>query len=324
MILNERKKPLEIQKLETLIRRLPDRHPKMKQIQAELARRKAGYRGEQSLDYHLTFLDQNKYLILHGLRLANEENRHFQIDTLILSPRFFLISEVKNISGTLYFNSTTNQVIRILNGKEEAFSDPILQANRQQLQLQSWIVKNKLPQIPIVELVVNSNPTTIIRTDPQNKHIFEKIIHAETIIPKIESLNQTYKRDVVTLAELKRISRIMIKQNKPTDPDLLKLFQIESSDIQTGVQCPKCSANPMNYYWGKWTCPSCCATVKNAHISALHDYALLFGTTITNGKMKEFLQMPTIFATSKMLATLNLQHSGAFKHRRYELPPSLK
>ncbi|WP_367888742.1 nuclease-related domain-containing protein [Alteribacillus bidgolensis] len=54
----------------------------------------AGYKGEQSIDYPLTFLPSNKFYIRHGLRLF-DGSHYFQIDTLILSWDFFLILEVK-------------------------------------------------------------------------------------------------------------------------------------------------------------------------------------------------------------------------------------
>lgn len=311
---------MKIQKLEALLRRLPEQFPKTKQIEDELAKCLAGYRGEQSLDYHLSFLEEKKYLILHDLRLADEENRYFQLDTLIISSRFFLILEVKNISGTLFFDQSFNQLIRSVNGKEEAFRDPILQVNRQQQQLEAWLLKNKLPLMPILTLIVISNPTTIIKTETQHKQIPEKVIHAEKLVYKIELFNQFYKRDIVSPTELKRISRLLLKQHEPANQNILTLFQIEPSEIQTGVHCPKCFALPMSRHWGKWMCPQCYFTAKDAHIPTLNDYALLFGTTITNNQMKEFLQMPSISGTSKMLSKLNLQYKGDFRHRKYTLP----
>lgn len=82
----------------------------------------AGYRGEQSLDYYLGFL--TNYFILHDLRLPDRDH-HFQLDTLLISPYFILILEVKNISGTLIFDDHFKQLIRVTPEKEEGFGpDP--------------------------------------------------------------------------------------------------------------------------------------------------------------------------------------------------------
>ncbi|MFB4163278.1 nuclease-related domain-containing protein [Alteribacillus sp. JSM 102045] len=50
----------------------------------------AGYRGEKSLDYYLSFLPENECLIFNDLRLPHK-NYFFQIDILVLSTRFHLI-----------------------------------------------------------------------------------------------------------------------------------------------------------------------------------------------------------------------------------------
>jgi hypothetical protein len=195
VIIKERKYPINILKLEALIRRLPYNYPKPQKIEEELAKSLAGYRGEQSVDYHLTFLPNKKYLILHALRLPGEGNRYFQLDTLILSSRFFLILEVKNFLGTLYFDQTFHQLIRTANGKEEAFQDPILQVRRQQQQLNLWLTKHKVPSIPIVPLIVISNPSTIIKAAPQHEEILQNnVIHAATLPLKFELLEFFTKR----------------------------------------------------------------------------------------------------------------------------------
>ncbi|WP_052343803.1 hypothetical protein [Bacillus massiliigorillae] len=60
MILKERTYPLLATKYEALLRRLPDKHPKKKIIENELGKIIAGYRGEKSLDYYLSFLPSDE------------------------------------------------------------------------------------------------------------------------------------------------------------------------------------------------------------------------------------------------------------------------
>ncbi|WP_197205174.1 nuclease-related domain-containing protein [Cytobacillus firmus] len=52
---------------------------------------------------------------------------NFQIDIIILTPYFISILEVKNISGSLYFNSIFTQMVRTIEDKEEGFPDPVKQ-----------------------------------------------------------------------------------------------------------------------------------------------------------------------------------------------------
>ncbi|MFJ7977691.1 nuclease-related domain-containing protein [Peribacillus sp. NPDC096379] len=103
MIIKKRSTPLYLPKLQALNRRLSPDHPKKGEVQAELARKTAGHKGEQSLDYHLSFLPDTDCLILHDLRIMGKHH-HFQLDPLILTLTFFLIIDAKNYSGTLSFD----------------------------------------------------------------------------------------------------------------------------------------------------------------------------------------------------------------------------
>ncbi len=71
MIAKKRVVPLKIRQIEALLRRLPPHHPKIPLIEKDLIKRRAGYRGEKSVDYHLSFLP-DEYLIFHGLRLVHQ------------------------------------------------------------------------------------------------------------------------------------------------------------------------------------------------------------------------------------------------------------
>ncbi|ALC92369.1 hypothetical protein AM500_23310 [Bacillus sp. FJAT-18017] len=48
--------------------RLPDLHPSKSTIEADIAKRSAGYKGECETDYYTDQLDHNKYFTLHDIR----------------------------------------------------------------------------------------------------------------------------------------------------------------------------------------------------------------------------------------------------------------
>lgn len=103
MIVKKRKVPLAIRKLRALTYRLPPNHPKLPLIMNDLKKREAGYKGECSIDFPLSFLEPKSYFIFHDLRLQ-DQSRFFQLDTLLISKKFALIIEVKNMAGSLYFD----------------------------------------------------------------------------------------------------------------------------------------------------------------------------------------------------------------------------
>ncbi|WP_082919413.1 nuclease-related domain-containing protein [Cytobacillus oceanisediminis] len=65
-------------------------------------------RGEEAVDYFLK--DLPEFIIVKDTRLSNGNGDFFQIDMLLLCPIFLLILEIKNISGTLYFDPAFNQL----------------------------------------------------------------------------------------------------------------------------------------------------------------------------------------------------------------------
>ncbi|MEH7224971.1 hypothetical protein V7112_14275 [Bacillus sp. JJ1566] len=69
MIKKALEKPLRIRKLKAALKRLLESDQRYQVINDEFGRRMYGYRGEQSLQYYLSFLKEKNYLIFHNLRL---------------------------------------------------------------------------------------------------------------------------------------------------------------------------------------------------------------------------------------------------------------
>lgn len=317
LIKKERKVPIYLQKLEVLLRRLDPTHPKYNLISGELLKSKAGYNGEKSVDYYLSFLLHNKYQIYHDVRLRGQ-GYYFQIDTLILSPFFILLIEVKNLGGTLYFDQHY-QMIRTINGKEEGYPHPLLQVERQQLQLEKWLSAHKMSPIPIECLVVISNPATIIKTSVASIDITEKVIHMANIPMIIKKLENLYKLGKYNDKELRKLSSLIISEHQPGTYDILNQFHIEEADLCKGIHCPNCSKLFMVRKKRSWYCPACAFSSKNAHLDALKDYRLLLGTTINNRQFRDFCQFPSKSVASKILISSGLPYSGKSSARNYHL-----
>ncbi|WP_077623447.1 nuclease-related domain-containing protein [Sediminibacillus massiliensis] len=226
--------PLNIRRLEALHRRTPKSHSKRAQMQADLARRYAGFRGEQNVKYHLRRLDNKHYYILHDIRLRYQ-TMYFQIDTLILSKEFILIAEVKNISGTLFFDTVFNQMIRKTEDKEEGFRSPLAQVQYQQELLYRLFQQNNLPSLPIESLIVISLPSTIIKTDTADKEITSKIVHAEDLIDRIGYLCEQYLQASSKIPpSLKEIGETIKHANIPKQTDILAQYDVTKEALLSG------------------------------------------------------------------------------------------
>jgi hypothetical protein len=319
MIIKKREIPLIILKLQVLLSRLPTSHLKFPEIKSSHSKRLAGYKGEKSIDYQLTHLPEEDFFIFNDLRLQ-ETNHYFQIDSLILTRCYILQLEIKNIAGTLYFDSNFHQLIRQLDGKETAFQDPITQTFRHEEQLKKWLAKHQLPNIPVISLVVISHPNTLIRTSPHETSKLSNMVVTGNYLPmKIQQIHIEYKQCSLNEKELKKVIRLLRKGHVDLDQDILKSFDLNENDILKGVICPACTFLPMVRIYGTWLCQKCHHKEKYAHISALNDYFLLFGSEMTNQKIRDFLCISSLALATRLLKSLNVSSDGSTKDRVYNL-----
>ncbi|WP_088012525.1 nuclease-related domain-containing protein [Gottfriedia acidiceleris] len=156
----------------------------------------------------MSFFNKERYIIIHDLRLVDNEKRFFQIDTIILSPSLLLIIEEKNFVGTLYFDQSFNQLIRKTEGKEEAFINPIIQIDRQKLKLRNLLVQYKYSNYPIVPLVVLSNSKSIIKASTNIQEISSRVIHSDSLYKKIEELEKKYSKNLYAYKENRKLAKL--------------------------------------------------------------------------------------------------------------------
>ncbi|WP_445487789.1 nuclease-related domain-containing protein [Niallia sp. 03133] len=317
MIIKERKKPFFLRQLLVLEPRTPCDHPQYPLVKDYIQRHTAGYKGETSIDYFLNLLPEKDYYFFHDLRLSFQSS-YFQMDTLLLSKKFALIIEVKNISGSLYFDPMFHQLVRTKEGVDTVFSDPMLQANRHKDQLRKWASANKLTNIPIYSVVVISNPQTFIHTSPENHQLHQKVIHREFIPTKINELEKCNQKVMLQEKELKKWIRTLKNQETPNKDSILERLQIKERELIKGVRCTTCNFIPLTRVHGTWYCPKCDKTCRDAHLQALQDYYLLFGPYITSSKLRDFLKISSPFVAARILKSLHLASKGTKRWKVYK------
>jgi hypothetical protein len=314
----------KIKILQVLNNRLKENHFKRQEIKDDLAKRMAGFKGEQSLDYYFGFLPKQDFYILHNLRFQNTNgsHHHFQMDILLITTSFYLIIEVKNISGRLTFDPAFDQVIwtNSTTGIEKAIQDPVLQVTHQKLQYKEWLQQKKLPVMPIESIVVLTNQNTILQIISHKKDYMQSIIRSPRLLEKVNSLKLKYPNNLIAMKEMNRISNQLIKHHSPEQPDLLNRYNINTFDVSTGVYCENCFSLPMKYKRGKWVCPQCSFISSESHLKTIEDYTLLYEPLISNSQFQSFLHLPSDAITYHLLQSMNLKHTGGKKGRKYYLP----
>ncbi|MGJ9459343.1 nuclease-related domain-containing protein [Oceanobacillus sp. CF4.6] len=312
--------PLVISKyilqVEALNRRLILNHPIKDIVNSQARILRAGYNGEAALQFPLSFLPYDDFLIFHHLRIPDAHG-FFQIDILLLSKEFLLIIEVKNIDGEVSFDDI-GQSIRRKEGKEDSFTNPIEQINLQHIRLLRWLRNYNLPTIPIEKIAVYSSRHTILKDLTNDKAISNTVIRKDKILSKIEEIKQKHPIPVLTEDQLMELSYKLLSAHTEESIDALEKFKVSPEELITGVICPECGEVPMIRKSGKWNCIHCKTISKTAHKQDLRDYALLICEYISNKNAREFLQLPST-NTARNLLKGNYRQIGDTSGRKYHL-----
>ncbi|MBY7144743.1 NERD domain-containing protein [Virgibacillus sp. NKC19-3] len=318
MIVKKYEKSLKLWQLEALDRRLAPLHPEKGRVQKSLKNKQAGAKGEKEISYPLRFLDDRKYLILHNLRIADEQG-FFQIDTLMLSAKYILILEVKNWYGTVIFGEN-GQVTRINDeNKEDGFENPNSQAKLQRHRLQRWLRLQCDMELPIKFFIVISFPSTIIKSATSQNLIPKEVIHKNDLYFKIEALSNELTVNYMEKEQLMNLAKRLMAAHKPQDENILDRFRITKNELIKGVFCPKCGAISMVRDKRKWLCSACKYVSIKAHLPSLFDYKLLIGDKISNREARDFLQVDSPDVVKGILKRENFSRIGEKSTRLYAL-----
>lgn len=310
-------KPYILEQHEALQRRLKGKHVKMPEIEESISLLKAGYWGEQTLNYHLSLLPSKSFHIFHDIRLPTE-NSYFQIDAFLLSEKFGLIIDSKNYSGTLTLDKF--QLTQVINDLKKVYQNPISQTNRHIILLNNLFSANQIPNLPIENLVCFSYSTSILKITPGYTEAYKRVCKADNLLKKIGEVGKYHKSDILDPNTIEAIKRLILTKNTPLKYDILNKYNIGQNEIVTGVQCPHCFHIPMKYRGKKWECPICLYVFVDAHHQAIKDYFLLIKPWIKNSELREFLHLPSPRAAAYLLSLLYLPFSGDNKGRIYLQP----
>ncbi|MDX8345941.1 nuclease-related domain-containing protein [Rossellomorea sp. YZS02] len=321
MICKELKIPIILEKTEALSVRIVKNHPRVPLIEKDLRKRRAGYNGESTIYYHLTFLRDKRYKIFYNVRLPIFSN-HFQMDFLILTPFYILIIEVKNISGMVTIDPFIKQLTRTHKGVTEGVVDPVSQVQRYKLLIHKWFITHRIKHPPIEHLVVFSNPSTTLNytVSPAPDDPYKQIIHPQNIIDKIKELNEKRPTPTVTEKELLKMKKLILKKHEEPEIDILTAYSLSKNDILTGVRCDNCQHIPMIRVSAAWYCPKCNNSSKTAHTKAIQEYFLLINNHLTNREIRNFLHLNSRNTAYKLLKSFHLQTQGSTKSVTYSKP----
>ncbi|MHA6253364.1 NERD domain-containing protein [Oceanobacillus sp. CAU 1775] len=317
MIIKPLKPTRELLQMEALDRRLPLTHPLKEQISTKTRNLRAGYNGEHALQFPLSFLPEDDFLIFHHLRLPDQQG-HFQMDTLLLSTNYILIIEVKNIRDIVTFDDM-GQTYREEADVIQGFTNPVDQVNLQHLRLLRWLRKFNLPSIPIEKIVTYTNPTTILKNLTNKKDLPKIVIHKGKLLDKIDEFSDAHPVPYISEEQLTDLSYELLVAHTDVELNVLSKYKIKKEELIKGVFCPSCAFAPMKRQTGKWVCLNCGKSSHYAHQTALVDYALLINEYINNQSARDFLQVDSSYIAKDLLQKEKFRMFGVTSGRKYRI-----
>lgn len=303
-------------KLEQLFVRTPRNHKQYKLIENQLLRERAGFFGESQIIYPLKKWKSPHYSV-HQIRLPLHTN-FFQIDTFVLTPRYGIIIEAKNYAGEVTFSNDFNQVIQRKEEAEQVYTDPVIQVQEQKYQLELWLQQHNYPDIPIVPLVVMTNPRSLLKTSDRD-YYKKRIISLPRLSSRLREIDEHFKKEIISMGEALTLGKLMLKENKPYNPDILNRMKVERDELISGIVCYECGSLSVRRINRSWECVQCGEKNKEAHINALKDYFLLLGNKITNHEFRAFAGLESEHVVKHILKREQLKHHGNNKGRIYYL-----
>ncbi|SOC40235.1 nuclease-related domain-containing protein [Ureibacillus acetophenoni] len=315
MLLLERTKSSKLIMLESLMRRLAPADSDYSYFKESYQRQVAGFEGEKFVDREwFDMPNLGSHYLFFNYEFENKFGFPHQIDTLLLTTKFLLILEIKNISGQVDIDEDKHQmIITRPDGTLKSYRNPLDQIRRHS---QHLILLTQLNvSLPIVGALVFSNPATIIGNVPKNFPIF----HSSGLRFFVQKLLKNYP-EILQEKRLEKLSgdllsKLKRQEVKPT---------INLSRIKKGVLCENCHFQiEMKYQGGLWHCAECGCRNKKSILQAFHDYRVLVSNKITNSEFREFFGIESIDAASKILIRLGIETVGEKRGRHYLIPPDI-
>lgn len=284
-------------------------------LEEKLYRLRAGYSGELKVDRYLESVPymQGK-IILTGVALPIKFGSLFQIDTLIISERYVMIVEVKNVKGDLYFKTNPHYLLRVLDGEETVMDCPITQLELAKIHLVEWFRQQGM-NIEVQGVIVLAN---------RNAHIREIPPHAPVIYMKRLSILLGEKEkypEVLSTVQLERL-RIRIRQQQSdyvTGP-LCSYFHINPKYLKRGQLCVKCHESTDYKTERLRYCKYCELTQPNNFRETIEDWLMLVDSSITNAQCRYFLDLKNKDDAVYVLRRFGLKSKGHSVNTVYYKP----
>ncbi|MDQ0428349.1 hypothetical protein QOZ98_001175 [Planomicrobium stackebrandtii] len=315
MIIKYRQEPVKIAGYEALLKRLPPTHPKRHAVKRSLNSAKAGFGGEERLDEAMEFFaPPYAHQIIRDFSLPAPFK--IQVDTVVLTQSCVFLLEVKNITGKLQFKKNPSALHSVLaDGKIMSYKSPVTQMNETTMRMYAFL-KMLACRLPIISLIVIAHPSQIVEDAPHNT----QVLSAGEVNYYLSKMKLA--KPILSIEGLHRLGQAFLDAHRDYQPfPLAPKFQIEISEIETGVFCPRCLLVKMVRTHVAWECETCRLISRNAHSEALNDWFMLIKPSITTAECRDFIGLKNLDNAKHFLLKSGCKPVGSRRYRHYIREP---
>ncbi|TFE03906.1 nuclease-related domain-containing protein [Jeotgalibacillus salarius] len=318
MYTNERFPSIKHQSYQAMIRRLPKSHPSYQRLLNKKSIEDSGLHGEMYFDQVASKLLSPTCLHLKNSLLTLFKET-FQVDSIIITPYFILISEIKNMVGNLIFDKKGGSLTRMLNGQKEYFTCPLFQVSRH-TECVEYLLNQLNISVPVIDQVIYTNQYVEFTVKDSEIDIYEKILRIEQFTYHYRKIIKNYPHKHLTETQIKFIYQTLLQRNVlPFWNNHLTLLGISRDEIIKGFICLECN-NIAETAYGGWRCHTCRKRVDHMFYQNMIDYFLLSGYTAKSSDLKDFLAMSSNRQVLTYINKIDIQSEMVGRQRIFFSP----
>lgn len=210
----------------------------------------------------------------------------FQIDTLIITERYVLIIEVKQLKNTVRFVQNPPHLEQILESGDEVILDcPVYQLEANRSNLDEWFRQRGF-HVMTLGLLVLANPNTKVKDAPREF----PVIYKKQIPFYLQRLQST--ETILSVNQIHDISRKIRAEQQQFNPfPLCSYFHIAPTELRTGLLCQKCNELLLRRTRETLYCSHCGDDAVDPYNDGIRDWIMLVKNSITNKECRQFLNL---------------------------------
>lgn len=298
--------------MEIFLARLPRLHPQKDYIESQLNNIKTGDRGENKVLRALEEVQfEDESLLIRNFVVQIHPKRVIQIDYLLVTRKYILIIEVKNIAGHIEFISIPPQIIRTMSDKPpQAFDCPFTQLDRNLDGFQKLLLTI---QLPVYSCLVWANTFTTFKLPFEPSHSFLSLKRIPLFIQQLEISPPS-----LSVAQFQALKKALIsKTTRFQEQSFCKRYQVDEKDLLVGLYCPQCHSL-LKKFVRTWICKGCNTKAQNLIEANILSQFYIRGPELTIAQIHKELPLLGTKKIREVLISSGYTPSGKTNARIYK------